>query len=74
MGREQKGPRAKRTPPSSFLLSPHFPRFPNTKTPSRGPMLKFGSYGNACYAGKITVFKRIKNVTLSVMKEATELK
>ena len=62
MGREQKG-RGKgggggallspsHPPPSSFLLSPHFPRFPNTKTPSRGPILKFGSYGNACYAGK----------------------
>ena len=44
MGREHPSP-------SSFLLSPHFPRFPNTKTPSRGPMLKFGSYGSACYAG-----------------------
>ena len=45
MGREQK---------SSFLLSPHFPRVLNAKTPSRSPKrpyISFTSYGNACYAG-----------------------
>ena len=49
--------------PSLFLLSPHFSRFlfalvpfsvrPECDTPSRGPIISLGSYGNACYAGNI---------------------
>ena len=37
--------------PRLFLLSPHFPRVLNAKTLSRS-FFSFGSYGNACYAGK----------------------
>ena len=47
--------------PSLFLLSPHFLRFlfalvpfsarPECDTPSGGPIISSGSYGNACYAG-----------------------
>ena len=43
----ENGARVKKPP----LLSPHFPRVPNVKTPPQSN-ISFGSYENACYAGK----------------------
>ena len=38
-------------PPSSFLLSPHFLRFPNGKILLAARYFVRLAYGNACYAG-----------------------
>ena len=44
MGREQKR-RGKNGPPSSFLLSPHFPHVLNAKIASRGPIFRSACAG-----------------------------
>ena len=57
MRREQKGSvengtRAKRAPISlTFLLSPHFPRVPNAKTPFRAPIFRSACTGKLATQG-----------------------